>query len=262
MAGLPDKTVYIYSTQALGLTPIPAAQVANGLTAQALGTLGGAGRCTQVQAQHAFVDLRPHAHQQAIHVIHGLHQCLCVRGVKLARPGAHLVHQAAGLTVSQRVVGVSAGANRRGTQREEIWAWLCLRCHAGNVVGGGAHGSPLAVVLVDGLQIRNGLLRLCQPLLGRQIAGLRGHQYGLAAVQAVERMHVQCNGVRGVVARGGQRQACSTRQRLCAGHGVRNGVHGSVLLCETETTCTAFSSTKQVDGMLKTRTQTCGHPYG
>ena len=29
-----------------------------------------------------------------------------------------------------------------------------------------------------------------------------------------------------------------------------------------ETTCTAFSSTKQVDGMLKTRKQSCGQPYG
>ncbi len=120
---------------------------------------------------------------------------------------------------------------------------------------GGLHGSTLrAVVLVDGLQA-------CRPAVpGPATAGRTGHrligqQHGFAAAQAVECLHVQADGVGGGAVQrhgrcgvrgcglngqrgggsraGGQRHGGSTRKRLGAGHGVRNGVHGSVLLFET-----------------------------
>ncbi len=102
---------------------------------------------------------------------------------------------------------------------------------------GGLHGLP-PQRQINGLQRCNSLLCGCQIAVHRlrQLSadGVRG-----SAVQRHGRCGVRgcgLNGQRGGGGgsrAGGLRHGGSTRKRLGAGHGVRNGVHGSVLLVET-----------------------------
>ena len=64
-------------------------------------------------------------------------------------------------------------------------------------------------------------------LQGTVLPRLIGHQHGFAVAQAVERLHVQCNGVRGLVARGGYMGLHSS---VCMGGGSHDGLRECGLL--------------------------------
>mgnify|MGYP003413195681 CR=1 FL=1 len=151
--------------------------------------------------------------------------------------GFHLIDQAACFAAGQPTVRVCTVPNGRSTQ-------------GGNSGRGSACVATAATCFwvacmayppqrqINGLQRCNSLLCGCQIAVHRlrQLSadGVRG-----GAVQRHGRCGVRgcgLNGQRGGGGgsrAGGLRHGGSTRKRLGAGHGVRNGVHGSVLLVET-----------------------------
>lgn len=189
--------------------------------------------------------------RQAGHIVHGVHlgqkylfdgvakqpeQLRCdqdiqhPRSIALPHRQIHSLRHAQGVHLGEPGLRIRGGIDGACVQRRKRRARLRCHCVAGSRGVEGCHGSALWVQ-VDELQRGDGLLCLCQPLLGKQIHRLIGHKHGFATAQAVERLHMQLDGIRGL-ARDRQRQACSTR-KLGAGQRARYGVHGSVLLAET-----------------------------
>ncbi|MGE8318345.1 MAG: Bro-N domain-containing protein [Comamonas sp.] len=65
----------------------------------ALTPLKATAEAAKVQVAQGLVNFRPHPDKQLFHVVHGLHQCLSIRCVKLPCPGPHFIDQAASLGV-------------------------------------------------------------------------------------------------------------------------------------------------------------------
>lgn len=163
--------------------------------------------------------------------------------------GFHLIDQAACFAVGQPTVRVCTVPNGRSTQGGKFRAWLGLRCHCGHVFWGGLHGLPHPQRQINGLERCNSLLGCgsAKPYIGSlavSMALLRLRQLSACMCRRPETW--------------GQHQKKAGRwpwrEKRCSWF--------RAPCRDFETTCTAFSSTKQVDGMLKTRDKTCGQPCG
>ena len=181
--------------------------------------------------------------------------------------GFHLIDQAACFAVGQPTVRGCTVPNGRSTQGGNSGrGWAC--------VATAATCFWVACMAYPPQRQINGLQRCNSLLCGCQIAVHRLRQLSADGVRggAVQR-HGRC-GVRGCGLngqRGGRGWQPCWRPETWGQHQKKAGrwpwrekrCSWFRAPCrDFETTCPAFSSTKQVDGMLKTRDKTCGQPCG
>ena len=162
--------------------------------------------------------------------------------------GFHLIDQTACFAVGQLAVRVCTVPNGRSTQGGKFWTWLGLCCHGGNVFLGGLHGLSPPQRQINGLQRCNSLLCCrAQSYLGSLAISMALQWLRQLSACMCRRPETWGQHQKKAGRWPWREKRCSWFRAPCR---------------DFETTCTAFSSTKQVGGMLKTRDKTCGQPCG